>query len=451
MVTRELGRVGWSLVLVLLLGAVAQADFPYNGSFEQLDKGLPVGWDLSGTWLSLSPGGYQGTRALYLAGPVAQPGNRLVSQGYRLVQPGDTLSLSVAYTAAQGGAVVGLQPCDALGTPLPVAPLTCSLPEADAWSFVRRDFTLDAGSCPTGLASVRVILGVETKGHEVRYDSVRLQGPPDSLALAKLPPPTINAVARPNLLKNPAFARALDGTLPAWIALGGAALARGSLPDLGGLTLTAGADPAAWLSDAVPVDASLPYECSAPLPLAACTAAGSLSLAVRLRNPLHSQEILFHTASTLGETAGDYLNVRLPRLFAEPSRGLAEVAVAMAPGSGQSVTISEVALRPEPVTLFIRPVAMAGDFTKPNDVTLFISATNNTRQVLKPMAYMKVMEGPEQAAYEPRRIQIGSQSSAYFPFKPQLKHHGNYHMLVRLIEDGKDLGSATFDFRVVEG
>ena len=445
------GRLGLALAPVLaLVCALVHADFPYNGSFEQLDKGLPVGWDLQGTWLSLAPGGYQGAKAVYLAGTVSQAGNRLVSQGYRLATPGDTLTLQLAYTAAQGGAVIGLQPCDALGRPLGAEALTFALPEAAIWTVADHEFALAPEACPAGTAAVRVVLGVDCKDREVRYDAVGLRGPVGEAA-ALLPPPVLDACSRPNLLKNPAFKRAGDGTLPAWTAFGGATVDTGSpaAADPAGLVLTAGADHSAWVSDSVPVDASLPYQCSIPLPPGSCTAAGRLSLVARLRDPLDPRAIWVQTTCNLAQSDRDSLTVSLPRLFAQPSRGLAEVALTMGPGAGETITLSDVALRPEPVTLVIRPVAMAGEFTKPTDVTLFIAATNNTRRSLKPMAYMKVLEGPEQAAYEARPVSIGSQSAAYFPCKPKLTHPGNYHMLVRLVENGKDLGFTTFDFKVV--
>ena len=97
----------------------------------------------------------------------------------------------------------------------------------------------------------------------------------------------------------------------------------------------------------------------------------------------------------------------------------------------------------------IRPVAIAGDFVKPSDVTLFICATNNTRKPLAPMAYMKVFDAQGQvASYEARAVKIGPQSSAYFPLKPKLTGAGDYKLLVRLMENGQDLGSATFEFKV---
>ncbi len=439
-------------LLLLSLPALAHAGFPYNGGFEQLDKGVPVGWDLEGTWLSLSPGGYLGRKAIYLAGTVARAGDRLLSQGYRLASPGDTLTLRVAYLAAQGGSVIGLQPCDALGRPLGDQVITVALPEADAWTVTRREIALTVDSCPRETASVRVVLGVDSKGHEVRYDAVRLTGA-GSPSARTWPPPVLDVYARPNLLKNPNFKCAPDGTLPWWTALGGAAVDSGSPRAAGptGLTLTAGAGHVAWLSAEVPVDASLPYRCSVPLPAGYATAAGHLGLVARLRDPTDSQVIWLQAERLL--TAGDseILTLSLPRLFAKPRGGRAEVALTMAPGTGESIALSGVALRPEPITLAIRPVAMAGEFTKPTDVTLFISATNNTRRTLNPMAYMKILEGPDQAAYEARRVKIDPQSSAYFPFKPKLTHMGSYHMLVRLMENGQDLGSTTFDFRVGGG
>ena len=69
---------------------------------------------------------------------------------------------------------MGLQPCDALGHPLGDKALTASLPVAEKWAVVDQEFTLAAESCPEGTAAVRVILGAECAGSEVRYDAVKL-------------------------------------------------------------------------------------------------------------------------------------------------------------------------------------------------------------------------------------------------------------------------------------
>jgi len=439
-----------SLALFVFISAFAWGDCPYNGGFEHLDKGLPVGWEPHGTWLSVSSGAYEGTRAVCLAAPVGRAGDRLVSQGYRLVSLGETLALRVAFVAPGGGAVIGLLPCSALGQPLSGEAITVALPEADTWQATECNVSLTKRECPAATAAVRIVLGVDRPGREVRYDAVSLTGAAPQ-AGGSVAPPSIDAPARLNLLRNPGFERKNDGTRPGWTLLGATGTATGGAEPTatGGLTLVAGGSLTAWLSDMTPVDASLPYQCSVELSEAG-VGAKRLMAVVRIRDPRDTQVVWTQNARTVENEEESDLTVVLPRLFAAPRAGLAEVAVVMRPGSGESVTLSSVSLRPQPVTLTIRPVAMATDFAKPQDVTIFISAINNTRQGLQPMAYMKVLEGSDQVAYEARRVNIGSQSAAHFPFKPQLTRAGNYHLLVRLMEGGRDLGSATFAFKVVE-
>ncbi len=440
------------LPLLFALGAFGWADWPYNGGFEYLDKGLPIGWDLKGTWLSLNPGAHEGRRAIYLARAIARAGDRLVSQGYRLACPGDTLTLHVAYTAERGGALIGLLPCDALGQPLSEAAITVSLPDTETWRTVSQSILLPAESCPNGTAAVRVVLGTDCPGEEVRYDGVNLTGS----AISSVPGghrsfPAIDAFARPNLLRNPEFTRTPGGTLLGWALLGpDAGEACPSSPPNGGLALKAGDNPVAWLSEEACIDASLPYECSVQLAEPYLAVPG-LWLLARIRDAADPQAVWMQVSRTWTADEGSQLTLSLPRLFLTPRAGLVEVAVGTRPGSGESATILRAVLRPQPVTMGVRPVAMAGDFPRPKDVTLFISAVNNTLRGLQPMAYMKVFDAEGKVAYyEPRPVKISAQSAGYFPLKPKLQGAGDYHLLVRLMEKGQDLGSATYAFRVLD-
>lgn len=441
------------LPLLLACCAFGWADCPYNGGFEYLDKGLPLGWDLEGTWLSLNPGAQEGRRAIYLAGTVARAGDRLISQGYRLASPGDTLTLHLAYIAERGGALVGLLPCDALGQPLGEAVLAVGLPEASSWRTVAQDILLPAESCPEGTGSVRVVLGTDRSGEEVRYDAVNLTGPTAaSTAGGYRTFPAIDAFSRPNLLTNPEFSRTAGGTLPGWRLMGlETGEARPPLPPNGGLSLVAGDLPVAWLSEAVRIDVSLPYECSLKLAESQVAVPG-LQFLARIRDAADPQAVWLQVSRAGPTDENGELMLSLPRLFLTPRAGLIEVAVAARPGCGESATVVRAALRPQPVTLGIRPVAMMGDFARSRDVALFISAINNTLRGLQPMAYMKVFDGQGKVAYyEPRAVKISARSAGYFPLKPKLPGAGDYRLLVRLMEKGQDLGSTTYAFRVLEG
>ena len=442
------GRLAVACLLLVGLTSLVFADFPFNGSFEQLDRGgPPVGWDLQGTWLSFSTGAYEGARALYLPGTVAQAGDRIVSQGYRLVSPGDTLTLHLAYIAVQGGAVVGVQPCDALGAPLGDKPLTVSLPPSADWRPVDQPLALAPAACPPGTAAVRVVLGVDTAGHEVKYDAVQLTCA-GACGVTSCLPPQLNACARPNLLQNPTFKRGADGATPGWTPLGPAAApSAGAAPV--GLALVAGNQPVAWLSSAVPVDLSLPYEATLPLP-DTCPAAARLTFLARLRDPADPQVILVQSSRAFCAFDAGPLSLLLPRLARTPRAGLADVAVTLRPGAGETVTLTSAALCPQPVTMGVRTPGMADEFSKPKAVTIFVVATNNTLGSLVAVAHMKVFDSAGQLACSEERplSTIGPQSMSSFPYKPKLTAPGDYHLVVRLAAGGQDVGSASFVFKV---
>lgn len=450
-----------AVIIVCLLSASIPglADFPFNGGFEQVDKGQPVGWEVAGVWMTPSQRAYAGRRYALLPGTVARAGDRLVSQGYRLVAPGGALKLSVAYHCSPGGAVIGLVYCDALGQPL-FDGFISSLPPTNEWEVVEDEITLPTDSLPPEVRAVRVFVGVEETGAEAHFDAVLLTAGDQPLRRGLSGQvPEIEALSRPNLLRNPDLKTGPTGGLVGWSAVDSPGFApecaeavAGSSGQGGRLVLRESDQKVAWISDSVPVNTGLPYQATCRLEGVEADA-GRFSLLVRTLDPSDPAAVWRQaTASATGSYQAQELAVRLPRLWREPKRGLVQVALVWEAGSADAVSVSAIALRPEPVSLSVRPVAVAGDFLRADQVQLFISALNNTDQDLEPMAYMKVFDADgEVAYYEPRRVKISANSAGYFPLNPKLDSPGEYQLLIRLMQEGQDLGSTTFDFRVGGG
>jgi len=119
------------------------------------------------------------------------------------------------------------------------------------------------------------------------------------------------------------------------------------------------------------------------------------------------------------------------------------------PGGAGEAQIRSAALCPEPLSLAVRAAAVAGGFKCPTDVSLFISAVNNTYAALKPKAILQVQdECGQMVASETRAIVIGPRSAAYFPYKPKLTANGAYVLTVRIVNSGVELGNTRYEFGV---
>lgn len=404
------------LVLAALGAASAQAftGFPYNGGFETVESGLPAGWDPTGTWLYGMGPAAEGRKFICLYDTVSRSGDRLVSRGYRLVSPGSTVVLSGSYQSPTGGALLGLVLCDALGKALSETAAE-PLPVATAWTPISRTFALPAGSVPENLGAVRIFLSVTAPGQGACYDDLRLTVENAVCTPGLCVPARMNALLRPNLL--PSGLLTSGETTP----LGWSPLA------------TAGSCPA-WVSDRVPVDVSLPYEVSVQ-------PAGDVKLLARVCDPLDPANVWLQTPATEGGL------LALSKLSRTRDTGFLEIAVL--PQSPLAGSL-QVALRPQPLSLSVRPVAMAGEFASAADVQLFITAVNNTNVNLLPTAHLKVVDATgAQVCYEPRKLKINAQSAAYFPLKPKLPPGpGDYALMVRILDSGRDLGFITFPFKV---
>jgi len=411
--------------------ACAFSGFPFNGGFEIVDHSQPLGWDLTGTWLMGSVGACEGTKYVYLADTVAQAGDQMLSSGYRLVKPGDSLVLSASYQSPAGGAIVGLMLCDSLGREL--FPMAAEpLPAATCWTPVQRRFVLAPDKCPRNLGSVRVLLSVSAAGQGASFDAVSLCTEGAVPCACGLCPAPMNALERPNLLPDPTLAATATGAQPGWDAV----VIPGS---------PAGSQPI-WLSAPVAVDLALPYEITSQVPGGA--GADAFRLMARIGDPADPDSIWLQTPGASGGAAGAPA-VHLDRLARQSAIGLVQIAVVPIPGKTLPDSLL-VALEPEPVTLSVHGVAMAVEFDHPKDVTLFVSAVNNTGSTLAPTAHLKVVDAQgQQVSYEPRPgIQLSPHSAAYFPVKPTLPAAGEYTLIVHLLDHGRDLGQTSFSFKV---
>ena len=419
----------FSLAAGLLAGAAwSYSGFPFNGGFERVDTSQPAGWDLTGTWLLDTRDPAEGKKFCYLPSTVSRDGDQMVSQGYRLVQPGDTVVLNASYQSSTGGAVVGLMLCDSLGRILFPRPAE-ALPAATSWTPVQRRFVLDPANCPRNLGAVRVLLGVAAGGQAASFDAVSLTVEGAVATPSPARPASVDVLNRPNLLANPNLAVTAATAAPGWSAV-----------DMPG---TAATQPV-WLSDPVAVDLSLPYTVSAQLPDG--TPADGFRLLARISDPQDPSSVWLQIAAG-GPTGG--AQVHLARLARESETGLVQVAIAPIPRvtSPENLTL---ALRPEPVSLSVHGVAMCTDFATCKEATLFITAVNNTDEALAPTAHLKITDATgTQVSYEPRAVKIGPHSAAYFPYHPNLTRPGTYTLMVHLLDHGRDYGTATFVFQVL--
>lgn len=449
-------RIAALLAVCVLLpaGAALASEMPFNGSFETINLGEPLGWQVKGPWFCRTEAACTGRNGILIRSDFSHTGDRLISDGYLLAKAGQTIRLSLSYTSTAGGPSVGLILCDPFGRPVGEAYLEC-LPAAESWTKYEREITLTTDACPASYSAVRPFFVVEQDGVQARLDCLAL-----TREHSETPQPLVPKVKieeRPNLLSNPKMLRAEDGTMAGWRALdldGFSASQAVVMPitdsPSGTLALTAGDEPGAWLSDLTTFDASLPHVVRAEVTTADLTD-NQAQMLVRVVDPVDPSVVWMQYVLPAPATQGptEY-RCSLPRLGLTAAPARLQIGLLLEAGGTGAATMAEVALEPEPLSLTIRPAATSGGFHKPSDVSLFITAVNNTAGTIKPKAYMKVTDSTGTvAAYEARVLtSVPTRSAAFFPFKPKLTCAGDYKVLVRIISNGRDLGSAEYAFSV---
>jgi hypothetical protein len=212
--------------------------------------------------------------------------------------------------------------------------------------------------------------------------------------------------------------------------------------------MTGGTELTGWLADPVLIDGALPYQLRARLNVDNLQSGQALVL-LRLIDPQDPRAIWWQREQVVDNSLTEVVTVGLPRLFNDPANLKAQAAIALLEEAEGQAQLVGVALQPEPVSVSVRGVAIAGGFKRIKDVSLFIAAVNNTYLVLKPKATMKVYDTDGKlVTEETRAILAGERSAAYFPYKPKLTAPGDFHLTVHVHSDGKELGSATYDFSV---
>jgi hypothetical protein len=433
--------------------ARADSECPFNGGFELSALGQPLGWDLDGAWLLRTDAACTGRNGICLRADCTRAGNRMVSQGYLLAGPGETLKISLNYMSATGGPSVGLVFCDAFGRSVGEGAFE-ALPAAAGWTNYERSVILAADSCSRPYSTVRVAFVADKDGVAAKLDDVCLAHAHPGVPAPDVP--EFRAQDRPNLLTNPELAVAQDGTLPGWtpVCCDGYCKDAATAPpaaqaQTAQLCLKGGEQGAGWISDPVLLDGGLPYVLQVDLSDANVTA-GQPSVLLRVLDPEDPSVVWLQQIVPVpaGQPAGP-VALSLPRLFNDSAPLKAQVALLLPPVSAGTAVATAVALRPEALSMSVRACATAGGFKLPQDVSLFISAINNTYSALRPKAYMKVFDtNGDPVSQEARAIVIGSRSAAYFPYKPKLMGAGDYKLLVRIMAGGKDLGSCEYKFNV---
>lgn len=435
--------LAWSLVAATT--AYAQG-FPHNGDFE--GGAEAPGWQLTGAWEIKAQAARTGRAGLLLT--EAEVGDSAVTTGYLPARPGDTLRLQLSYVCPEGGLQVGLQPCDTLGQPCGES-VTERLPETDAWADVDKRLELSATDFPAETASVRLALSVQRAEAMVQVDAVALS--PDPLGPPQKAPalPQLDPAKPTNLL--PAL-DSFGSAASAWSALdvpgyratqvGRNSTAQGAGK---GIRLMGGESRCGLISRRQALDCSVPYQVVAAVG-ATQWQAGRLLLLARWLDPAYPGVCWHQSETSLLATEGNQpLMLSLPRLALKPTPGLLQVAVTLDTEAVGEVVIPSLTMQPEIMSLGIRLAANAKP--GPENLTLFVSAANNTDKTLKPTCWLKTTDVNGQTVHvEKRTLTVGARSAGYFPYKPKLPGVGNFRMIARVLSDGQDVGSATFAFRV---
>lgn len=444
--TRATGKTGALRTLLLVLGVLGAAwayaqQFPYNGDFEAGAEA--PGWRLTGAWEVKAEAARTGRVGLLLA--AAATGDSATTSGYLPAKPGDTLRLRLSYVCPAGGLQVGLQPCDTLGRPC-AEPVAERLPAVDAWADVDKRLELPA-ALPVDVASVRLVLSVQQAEVRVQVDAITLSRL-DVSAPQKTPElPPLDLTKTSNLLPR---LDTFGSSASAWSAVSVPGYGTGQVgrnPAPAGVTLTGGETRCGIISRRQVLDCSVPYEVAAEVD-GRQWQSGRLVLLGRWMDPAYPG-VCWHQSesSLLASEVGAPLQLSLPRLGARPTPGLLQVALLLDSGAVGKVAISGVTMRLQVMSLGVRLAANAKP--GPENVTLFVSAANNTDQPLKPTCWLKTMDMNGQTVHvEKRTLTVGARSAAYFPYAPKLPGVGNFRMLARVLSDGQDFGSATFAFRV---
>lgn len=540
--------VGITLTLLVLASSVfAAPQFPFNGSFELVVGGTPVGWAANGAWFLRPDSAATGRNGVTLRSDMSRKGMELLTSGYVMAKPGDNVTLSLTYSSETGGPSVVVVFCDALGRPmaehvlgpLPVSPTRTKYEQEIALGEVEIEVpaavvtaaqkqapdavvtTAAAGeataaetpaapatdtpapaAAPAGdqtapaapvaetpaapaatppaaeqpaapaepqapatpaepvmekalldYASIRLMLRVECDGVGARFDDVEIKH--SGVTTPSPMTPKIMAEARPNLLSNPTLRLTPEGTLAGWspLELGAynadaatACVAEGATTAT--LTLSGTERPAGWLSDPVLLDGALPYQVKVDLSTEMLVS-GQALVVLRLVDPQDPSVVWMQQEKLVEGGQTEPVTMALPRVFNDRAPLKAQIAVALLEKAEGAVEVKSAALQPEPVSVSVRGVAVAGGFKQPKDVQLFITAVNNTYAALKPKATMKVFDSAgNMICQETRAIVGGARSAAYFPYRPKLTCAGSYKLKVWVKNNGKEMGTADYEFTV---
>ncbi|NPV48796.1 MAG: hypothetical protein HPY69_17795, partial [Armatimonadetes bacterium] len=136
----------------------------------------------------------------------------------------------------------------------------------------------------------------------------------------------------------------------------------------------------------------------------------------------------------------------IPRQFAEARAEVLQLAVVLDAGAEGVLTFTRPELRPEALTVSVRPGVVGAGAANPLMPQVFCSAVNNGSEELRPDAIVTVTDSEgKQVHTEKRAIVIGARSAAHFPFVLRLPQAGLYEVSLAIMANGKELGKATME------
>lgn len=463
------------MILLSSLGHPGMASFPFNGSFEVLSGGKPLGWEMTGSWFVRPDAASHGRNGICVFGAFGKKGAQMITNGY-LFAYNEPVWLSFTYSSPTGHVEAGLLFCDSLGNPIADGAWESLPPTETSRQYQReivlpqyveglsgRNTTAADGACcnvnstsPLSYSSIRLVFRIEQDGAQIKFDDVILQPQDPVKALPK--PPAIKAEIRPNLLRNGRLAVNEEGFISHWLPLRDEShfpelvrLAEGEEPQQRQLALKGEQSRgAAWLADPVMLDGALPYQLEANVYVPEGQK-GAARLLVRLLHPIDDRAVWMQESCDLLPGQDGPVTLALPRLSITPLAVRACVAIEMPPGQEGEAYVRAVALRPEPLSVSVRTAAGKKGFRRLSDAVLFVAVINNTTTVLKPKAILEVFdEAGQKITGEIRPIVVGARSAAYFPYRPKLTQPGSYNFVVKIMQEAKELSCANYNFQVGE-
>ncbi len=424
-------RLLLALVCTAILVPVARGHaFPLNGGLDRSYRGTPFGWEETGGWAPLPIGSHEGRAHFILREHFAEAGDELRSRSFRLISPGDPLTVRCAYQSSAEGASIGLVFCDDLGEPVGER-WGCELPPADEWTEFETELQMDTRTVPDNAAGVKVSVLVETEDIEVQVDAIELEGP----ACAPMDPersaPTPTSPWQPEDLLEPVSA---EVAIEADLCEPGAEQPVSEM----------------WLSSPLTVHGTYPHRALATVELAGDPGAEATLILRAVGDD--AAEVLWQEATPIPSDGDEPISVGIPALYIASQYVDLQVGLAISSTGPASARVKDLELLAVPFSVELHGVQRKSSFESPDGAEVFVSAVNNVGAEVTTEAMLTVTDEDGNTVHrEQRTIRIRGRSAASFSVKPRLSAPGDYVFDARFMLGAAEIDSEEFEFTVQGG